>query len=157
MAEMIPQLNFHAPAGFRQIKGQGTTGTEAWNSVTSLRNKRFSLAGGEAGYTGGKNRAEWGRQADGGQIMRALLWVSALKKVILTATESHGNILELLRQDQVYVWDRHACSIGEMRHLKGVREGRRKVTRSRETTFTHAKNKGDAQSRNFHKELDVFL
>ena len=60
--------------------------------------------------------------------MRTLLWVSALKKVILKTTESHGNILELLQQDQVYVWDRHACSTWEMDHLKEVGEGRRKVT-----------------------------
>ena len=39
LAEMIPQLNFHVPAGFRQIKGKGTAHIEAWNSMTSFRNK----------------------------------------------------------------------------------------------------------------------
>ena len=40
---------------------------------------------------------------------------------------------------------------------RGGRGEEKGHTGSRETTFTHAKNKGDAQSRNFHKELDVFL
>ena len=50
-----------------------------------------------------------------------------------------------------------------MQHLgdgpseRGGRGEEKGHTGSRETTFTHAKNKGDAQSRNFHKELDVFL
>lgn len=40
---------------------------------------------------------------------------------------------------------------------RGGRVEEKGHTGSRETTFTHAKNKGDAQSRNFLKELDVLL
>lgn len=43
LAEMILELNFHAPAGFRKINWKGISGTEAWNSVISFRTASDSV------------------------------------------------------------------------------------------------------------------